>query len=66
MWHLVATREKDPDPGNLDNAVAIIQAAFSGGRTCGSMRIEDGGGDPQGGESPTSEGLAVWRFCGMK
>ena len=30
MWIRTAMREEDPDPGNWDKVVSIIQAAFSG------------------------------------
>ena len=30
MWHRSAKREEDPDPGNWDKVVALIQKAFRG------------------------------------
>ena len=31
MWHRAAKREENPDPGNWENVVVIIQEAFRGG-----------------------------------
>ena len=49
MWHHAETREKDPDPGNWEKVVALIQAASRWGRTRGSMRMADSGDESQGG-----------------
>ena len=31
MWHRAAKQEEDPDPGNWEKVVALIQVAFMGG-----------------------------------
>ena len=36
MWLCAETREEDPDPGNLEKVVAIIQSAFKGGEIAAS------------------------------
>ena len=50
MWLCTAMREEDPDPGNWEKVVSIIQAAFSGGELAAScawhimVMIPKGGG----------------------
>ena len=31
IWHRAEKREEDPDPGNWENVVEIIQVGFRGG-----------------------------------